>query len=778
MDLSALFKRKQNEKQSYFGLFLRGESAVGFVFEIVNNTVSLIAKEKIKYRNSWENIVDDVDELLAILENETKIHVNECIYFIYSYFIDDATGEIKDQYKNVMRQISKELDLKPLGFIECHESVKDMLEKEEGTPLNSVMAEIDSTHVSLYVYKGGKLIYKDETARTDSITDDLTEIIDKRKDQYLLPSKMVVYGSSSLEKEAALIKEHNWKEDAFIQAPRLLVLNTEDVLRGLGNTFMEQVQHELGNGIQLHEEEVDLHEDAEAKDTEPMVAKIDKKKTEDFPDETEGVVGLSAASSAEVAGASATGAATTGLSAASAAIPAAASMDEAKKIVNRSAPKKKVVIDDGIPDEAEKVGFVVGEDVTKSEHEYDDTEEFNTKKGFSVDVSFVKNLKFPKIKFGGGSKKKPKIQIFVGITALLLIATATMAEYTFHKAKLEVIVPSSKISNELSLEGEVGGDVAGTFSVVTSTTSADVKDEIGTTGQREVGEKAKGTVILNNFEDRSISYSAGTKMTGDNLTFVLDSDVSIASASSSVTSIQAQTKEAGVTAENIGTEYNIDKDKRLSVSGATSRNFAVAKGAFTGGTKKTLKTVAKKDLDTLQERVLAQAKKLNQSNKAEVPSGMQVLPELTEVTVASADYSGEVGQEAEKVSVNAEVRITYYLISKEALKKEIATQLEPDIPSGFKLDDEHLNFEIDNVSNDDGQVSVDVLGEATAVKEVNTEQMLELMPGKSIDDVKKILRERFDVEDVVVKQNATPIFPLSSLLPFKKNNITIDVRSK
>ncbi len=745
MDLSALFKRKQDGKQSYFGLFLRGESAVGFVFEIIDNTVSLIAKEKIKYRNSWENIVDDVDELLAILENETKIHVSECIYFIYSYFIDDATGEIKDQYKNVMRQVSKELDLKPLGFIECHESVRDMLEKEEGTPLNSVMAEIDSTHVSLYVYKGGKLVYKDQIARTDSITDDLTEIIDKRKDQYLLPSKMVVYGSSSLEKEAALIKEHSWKEDSFIQAPRVIVLNTEDVLRGLGNTFMEQVQHELGNKIQIQEEKIDLHED-------PATATADTAVPTPVPVPV-------AATEAVVA-----------------TLPAAASMEEAKTIVERSVPKKKAVIDDGIPDEAEKVGFVVGNDITVIEDE--DLEEFDTKKGFSVDVSFVKNLKFPKIKFGGGSKKKPKIQIFVGVTAMLLIAIGVMAEYTFHKAKLEVIVPSSKISNELSLEGEVGGDVAGTFSVVTSTTSADIKDEIATTGQREVGEKAKGTVILNNFEDRAISYSSGTKMTVDNLTFVLDSDITIASASSSLTSIQAQTKEGSVTAENIGTEYNIDKDKRLSVSGASSRNFAVAKGPFTGGTKKTLKTVAKKDLDTLEGRVLAQAKKLNQTNKAEVPSGMQILPELTQVSVASSDYSGEVGQEAEKVSVNAEVRITYYLIEKEALKKEIATQLEPDIPNGFKLDNDNLSFEIDNVSNDNGQVSVDVLGEATAVKEVDTKQMLELMPGKSIDEVKKILRERFEVEDVVVKQNATPIFPLSSLLPFKKNNITIDVRSK
>lgn len=732
MDLSALFKgKKQDDKESYFGLFLRGESAVGFIFEIVDNTVSLIAKEKIQYKNGFEEVVDDVDELLAILEAETKLHVSQCIFFTYSYFIDQETGEIKEQYKQVMKQISKELDLKPLGFIECHESVKSMLEKAETTPLNSVMTEIDSTHVSMYVYKGGKLIYKDESARTDSVVDDIAEMIDKRKDQYLLPSKMVLYGSSSLEKEAAEIKAHSWKDDAFIQAPRVTVLSSEDVLKGLSNTFMEQIKSDINQNVVIEEE------DPEFDDNVPSKEEAELKKN--LKDDTY---------SAEE-------------------IPIVAAAD--KKVVSRPVVAK----DDGIPDEAEKVGFLVGEDIAEVEAPV----ELNTKKGFTVDVSFVKNLKLPRIKFSG--KKKPKIAIFVGVTMLLLLAGAAYAEYLFHKAVIEVYVPASEVSDEISLTGDMEGDVAGTFSIRTSTSSADVKDEVATTGQREVGEKAKGTVILNNFEDRAISYSAGTKISVDGKTFILDSDVTIASASSSVTTIQAQTKEAGVTAESIGPEYNIEKDKTMSVAGAPSRNIAVSKTSFSGGTKKQLKTISRKDIETLEKRVLEQSKKLTQQQKnADIPEGMEALPTLTEVSISSAKYSGEVGQEAERVSVNAKVSITSYLVDKSLLKKEIATRLEPDVPNGFKLDTDNLEFKLNEATKEDGEINVDVLGLASAVKVVDKNKILEVMPGKSADQVKEILKEKYDVEDMVVKENITPIFPLSSLLPFQKSNITIDIKSR
>lgn len=731
MDLSALFKKKQNtDKESYFGLFLRGESAVGFIFEIVDNTVSLIAKEKIKYKNGWEEIVDDVDELLAILESETQLHVTQCIFFIYSYFIDEETGDIKEQYKNVMKQLSKELDLKPLGFIEAHEAVKDMLEKEEATPLNSVMTEVDSSHVSLYVYKGGKLIHKDQSARTDSIVADITEIVEKRKEQYLLPSKMVLYGSNTLEEEAKEIKNHNWKEDAFIQAPRITVLSNEDVLRSLGNTFMEQIKTELKD-VEVQEEEIDLKEDV-VQDKEVKVSKAEKEiEAKD------------------------------------------AFVEEPEPKHETAVPKRKPVVpDDGIPDEADKVGFVVGEDITETEID----EGAAPIRSFNVDTSFAKNIKLPSIKFPKG--KIPKKPVFVGITVLLLLATAAVAEVIFHKAELQVIVPANKISDEISLEGDVGGEVAGAFSIITSTSSAEVKDEVATTGQREVGEKAKGTVILNNFEDRAVTYSAGTKITVDSLTYTLDSDVTIASASSSVTTIQAQTKEAGVTADTIGTEYNIDKEKRMTVAGAPSRNIAVSKSAFSGGSKKQLKTVAKKDLEQLDKRVLDKAKKLSASAKnAEAPSGMQALPALTEVHIAEAKYSGEVGQEAEKVSVNATVSITSYLVDNSLLKKEIATRLEPDVPSGYKLDTENMEYKVGTASKKNGSVNVDVLGEASAVKVVDKNKIMIELPGKSIDEVKKVLRDKYEVEDVIVKTNSTPILPLSNLLPFQKNNITIDIRS-
>lgn len=736
VDFSALFKKKEDHQEYYFGLFLRGDSAVGFLFEIKDGVVSQIAKETCKYSNGWEGILDDIDELLSVLENETQIHIDQCIFFVYSYFIDQATQEIKEPYKDVIKRISKELELKPMGYIECHEAVKDMLEKKEASPLNGVLVELDHNHLSYYVYKGGKMIHTDQTPRTDSVVDDLSEMFAQNKDHFLLPSKVILYGSSSLDKEAAEIKENTWEKDLFIQSPRVSVVKNEDVLNGLSHTFMEQINKELSGTADPDPAPVP----AQAADTEPE----------------EEV----AATEAE----------------------AVAETDTDEETAQAPAPKKAkpaVAEDDGIPDEAEAVGFMIGGDVADDAdaaaasgvHMGMEIEQDTPKKAFKM----PKLPKFQGVSLGKGAGAKAA----VGAAAVVvLLAAGTFVEYNFHKAHLTIVLPSNKISDTFAIEAPYTASGEGDFKIDKKVISKDAKKSIATSGQREVGEKAKGTVILNNFEDKSISYSAGTKLSADGLTYTLDSDVTIASASASVNTIQAQTKEAGVTAEKIGSEYNIDKDKKLNVAGATSRNFAVAKTTFSGGTKKNLKTIAKKDLDTLQKEILDSEKNnLVDEVKSQVGPNQNVISDLTEIKIGKANYSGEVGQEATDVSLSAEVDISYYVFDDTNLKKEISSRLQKNVPSGFEIDKHKLAYDVKNSAKQDADINMDVKGEATVVKTVDKSKVLASLTGKSIDQVRKVLKEQFDAEDVTVKENSSPLF-LNSILPFSTKNIEVTFTSE
>lgn len=742
VDFSTLFKKKENPREYYFGLFLRGDSAVGFLFEIKNGVVSQIAKETCKYSNGWEGILDDIDELLSILENETQIHIDQCIFFVYSYFIDQEAQDIKEPYKDVIKRISKELELKPMGYIECHEAVKDMLEKKESSPLNAVLVELDHNHLSYYVYKGGKMIHTDQTPRTDNVADDLSELFAKNKEHFLLPSKVILYGSSSLEKEAAEIKDNSWEKDLFIQAPRVSIVKNEDVLGGLSHTFMTQINKEL-NG--------ELEDEAENQ----MV--VDKDVVAETAETTE-------------------------------------ADDEAVQVPEATVPAQKAKPaakneDDGIPDEAESIGFVIGADVaddpeatggmSSASHISMDGEAASSRMGsLSEKMPKLKMPQFtmPNISLGDGVGSK----VAIGAALMLvLIGAGGLVEFNFHKAQVEVTLPSNKISDTFSLQAALTATGEGEFNIEQKTISKEQKKSIATSGQREVGEKAKGTVILNNFDDKSISYSAGTKITADSLVFTLDSDVTIASASSSVSTIQAQTKEVGVTAEKIGTEYNIDKDKKFSVSGASSRNFAVAKNSFSGGTKKQLNTIAKKDLDLLEKEVLdAEQSSLLDEVKAKLGKTESLIPDLTEVKIADKNFSGEVGQEAKEVSLTANVAIEYYVFDDSNLKKEVADRLKKDIPSGFEIDKGKLAYNIDNTDKNDGEVDMNVMGEATVVKTVDKKKLLESITGKNIVETRQILKEKFGAEDVQVKSNSTPLIFLNSILPWSSKNIDVRLKSE
>jgi hypothetical protein len=721
MNLSGFFSRKNTTPDSYFGLFLRGDSAVGFIFQITDRQVELVAKEICEFSNGWEGVVDDIDELLAVLENETKIHVDKTIFFVYSYFIDQDTQEIREPYKGIMKKIAKELDLKPLGFIEAHESVKDMIEKRDASPLNGIIIEIDQHHLSIYIYKGGKMIHTDNTSRTDSTTDDLRELFNRKKEQYLLPSKIIVYGTSHIEKEARVIKEHPWDDDIFIQTPRVQMLKGEELLTGLSNTFMSQLEKDLAPEA--------LEDDA--------------------PDEE-----LAAAMAPE--------------------------LEEEKP--SRKKTSKPEVQDDGEPDEAARMGFVIGEDVT--EHtEIKPPKQSGAKSGFALPsfAAMLPKFIFPKGTAStvprGASNGAIKRNIIIGVIAILILAGAGTAEYFLHKATIDITLPTDTISEDLSLSASSGGGDGG-FTIDKKTVNVTIEEKLATSGKREVGKKAKGTVILNNFEDRPLTFKAGTKITSGSLSYTLDSDVTIASASARGNTIEAQVKEVEVTAAEIGEEYNIAAEKVLSVDGAPSRTNAVTKGAFSGGTKKTLKTISARDIELLNEALeKASKEKANEVVKKGEAGKTIVLTDLTKVVLSGQKYSGEVGEEANEVSVTATAKIEYYAYNEEDLAAAVASELEKSVPSGFTVDKGSLSYKIREADAKSNRVELAVSSDATIVKKVNKEEILSRIAGKNLDTARDILRREFEAETVEIRSNSSPILILNGMLPFLPKNIELNFKT-
>lgn len=714
MNFSGLFTKKQKPVESYFGLFLRSNSAVGFVFEVKEGEVSVVAKEICTYSNGWESIVDDIDQLLAVLENETEIHVDKTIFFVYSFFIDQNTQEIKAPYKGIIKQLSKELDLLPMGFIECHEAVKDMFEKRETTPLNAVLIELDDVHVGVYVFKGGKTIHSAQSARTDSIGSDLQELFMQNRDKYLLPSKVIVYGTQGIDQDAKVIKDYPWDEDIFIQSPRVQVFKGEELFTGLSNSFIAQISPEVQKSVAQIDDEV----------PEPAAEALQKS-------------------------------------------PAAHSIGDS---VMEQEPEH-----DDIPDEAEQMGFVIGEDITALQ---EPPAVSKTKRGSSFPKLRLPafSLKMPQLSFRGGGARFA----IIGGIMLFLVAAGAATEYFFHSASLVIELPSETISDDLTLSAPVTNELDNGFTVQRQSQSSQVEKKLATSGEREVGEKAKGTVIIHNFEDAAARFSAGTIVTINDKQFTLDSDVSVASASERPDEI---VKEPGkqtvsVTASEIGESYNIGSGERLTVADRSrSKVFALTDGAFTGGSKKTLKTIAKRDIDLLDEALEDQLKKQNDQVKGVSDNGLVMLETITENDVEDKSYSGEVGQEADEVSVNAKATVRTYLFSESSLQKQVAEQIKKEAPAGFTIDPDSIEYKVRSTEKKGETVRLEVSAEAVLRKEVDKDELKKRVAGKGIEAATDIIKREFEAERVVVEENFSPILLLNGLLPFSAENIELRLDS-
>lgn len=235
------FSKKNSDKQYYFGLYLKSEGGVGIVIKKESGRLVPYETVKFDYSNGWENLTQDIDEVLLKLETKTKLKLTETIVFVFSHLIDLKTGQIKDVYAVKLKELFKNLELKPLGYIECFEAVVSYLEQRDQIPPTLILIEIDTSDLSVFVYKGGKMVFKKTSAATSNMVDDLKECFDGMHGT-LLPSRMILYNSHDLDDQSTKIMTHRWEENYFVQPPRAEVVAEPEVIEGLVLIFQEQLR--------------------------------------------------------------------------------------------------------------------------------------------------------------------------------------------------------------------------------------------------------------------------------------------------------------------------------------------------------------------------------------------------------------------------------------------------------------------------------------------------------------------------------------------------------
>ncbi len=651
------FKKPKTIKKWYLGLFLKEREGMGIAMAWENGQMKIVEKEKFIYSDGWKNIVQDVDDLLARMEQKLKNQFTDTIFFVYSHFVDEKTNDIKKPYLMQIKELVKSLELRALGYIECNEAVVAFLEKREEMPLTAIIAELDKTQISVFVYKGGHVIHKKILERTHNLIDDLLKSFEPLKGKVFLPTRIILYNSQDLDDESTKILTHRWSEDYFVQIPRVEVIKDEEVVAGLMNIFQNQINdREVG-----------------------------------------------------------------------------------------------VTVEETVPATKEVMGFVVGEDV--EERVEDIKTEVNVKDKIAQLIPKNIHLQLPSLKISG------KIPLIIG---LVIILSALFADqYFLHKAQLKLLLPSQSINKSLSID----------IPVRIATLSADVINSIVTTGSKEIGDPARGSVIIRNFSNQDKLFSQGTVISANGISFTLDSDVKVASASLSPdgSSMLSGAGNVKVTATTIGPEGNLDKGTRFTIEGLSNTTyFAVSDSSFSGGTKKEAQTVAEKDTENLKTMALKQAP-IPQTRDSLIPS-------LTKTSLENLVFSKEIGEEAISISLKAKVDSTYYLYDKDEMLDKLSSLIKPEIQSNYSVDKRYINYHIVNAKISGSTATVKIDLNAKAMQNINTNEVINMIKGKSQSSVGTLLKNNYQIRgyEINVKE---PLPFLNNYLPIFSKNITLTVSS-
>lgn len=674
------FKKNQKINGEFIlGIIFKELKGKLMVFETRDHGILLKTTKEFLYSNGWESLVEDIDQGLTLLEEEGYKDFSSIIYLLNAAFLDQETKEVRKNFLPKLKEIEKKLSLKSIGYIEIDAAVITKIEKENGLPLSAIFLNVEKTYFQFILRKGGKNIFEKRIARSDNFLFDFYEAVSYVKDYIPLPIRIIMFDDKNLEKEKNILINHQFKEEYFIQPPRVEIIESKIVDQYL---------------TEIIEKQLDLN----------TVVKIKEKRVE------------------------------------------------------------------------ESFGFIIGKDIKETNKET--VPDFFNRE-IKKDKKFSNWPQVKKLMSSIFSSLKDLISLFysklnlsrlnVIIFGLLTIGLAIFInEYYFHQVKLFITPRKKLFQKQINLSAEE-------IPLTSKKIERQISKTIATSGSKTVGEKAKGEIYLYNYTFSEKKLNAGIILTANNIKFILDNDIKIASASYIGNQIgnplEPGKSKTNITATTIGEEGNLPKGSIFQIEGLSQNEvFGKNEIALTGGSKKRVRTFSSQDKEKIRTQLLDQVKNIFNNND-NLNKNLILINDLTEIKFIDENYSHELEEETDKVTLKAKIGIIYYFYDKEKLKDEFFNLLKKEAPKDFQLKKEKINLSLKKISQKNDKKNFEFLVNGYYNKNINYQELQKKLIFFKKNHLKSLL-DSYQVEKYSLKEeNKIPLFPNN--LPFVIKNIVV-----
>lgn len=727
--LNSLPIPKKNEPvEYYFGLNISSNMVYGCVWGIRSGKLHVISSSKTVYESEKDLIEASnyvLDEALADFKPEpTKI-----LFGVPDDWLAD--DDLKPEYLKTLKQLVKELDVVPLAYVASTNAISHLIARQTGVPLTAVLVHI-SDPVTVSVVKGGKVQGTKQAKKSDKLAKDIEKALMSFTEIEVLPSKILVYGDEKVTKYKEELTSYAWMTQLpFLHLPKIEDLDSNIVVAAVAYAGASEIDPEVQVSNHQLEEEIKPHT---------------KNKH--------------------------------------------ISLDESK---NRQHVEDKHGLDN--------VGFVTG-DINEAENQAILMEDESLGGGEDVDVY---GRAVPMKHSSGHTQENkyavaaasdsPKMRMPIGLLGLLssskfliipLILLIFLGVYFyFQKAKVTVFVDLKTVENNTTVTADpkVSAVDEAAKIIPGEVVSAEVSgsDKGQATGKKQVGDAAKGKVIIYNATAKSLVIDKGTTLTTDKgLKFTLDGTVQVASKSASAADPPTKSSVVDATAAVIGPDSNIPAGGDLSVGGF-NKSDVVAKvdTAFSGGVSKDVTIVTADDQNRLLAKVLADLKKQAKDDlQAKMTGDVKVLEEALSDTVIKKTFSKNVGDQASDFNLNLTVKLLGTSYKDSDLKSIVSKLVQVEVPAGFELDLAQTETQADvSKTEKDGRLIFNAKFKAKLMPKFDLEQLKKDIIFKSPLEADKRLKQ---IENVIgTKAELSPNVPAPlARLPILTKNIDIEVTAK
>lgn len=738
------------------------KSAIWTVEEGKTKVVALGSQE------TWERqeeLIEAADRSLTQASErftETGKEPSKVIFGLPENWTDEK--EIKPEYRQLLQELYQKLELKPVGYVLTFDALVHHLKKVEGVPPTVILVKMAKTKINLAVVEVGQKSGVEEVSRSENLAHDLREGLARITKVNVLPSRILLFDGEEMEDNRQNLIAYPWLKPlvdgsklAFLHLPKVEILPIDFDVNAVALAGGSEVAKSLG--FEIKEEiaaEEKVEEAVEEEKTPEEIAPEEKPEPEpEVEAETKGEE------------------------------PDFGFVRD--KDISEMRKEFKPVVEEEPEIAVEEAREVEPEIEPEIESERVEEHLEKRKPGWFLFLSGwlgkIPKPKIPLLSLPG----LPLLAILVGGAILLLGGLFFAFAWFVPRAEVTVLVKPEVLEKEFKLTVDPNQEVVDRENLVlpgkTLETEMSGEKSSQTTGEKLVGDQAKGMVIIYNRTDGPKTFEKGALIAASGgLKFSLDDEVKIASKTPDLSTGVDKWGEAkvGMTATEIGAQYNLAAGTQFSLENYPQSSYlAKNESDLSGGTSRKIQAVSEEDQNNLRDDL---SKELAEGAEGEllakVSPDQSLIAESILTDPINEDFDHQVGDEAQNLNLKLSVKISSLTFNRGEFVELVSGLLADSIPADYQLQKEEIQskFEIEE-KNEDGSLLFKAHIKANLIPKIEAKEIIKNLKGKYQNlakDYLKIIPGYVDSEILI--QPRLPGF--LSTLPRSEERINVKIKSQ